>query len=244
MIDLNKLPTYRTYNFCFENWFRDIQPNGSTLNEKQKREMIQMIDSQVESKRNLLFLIYDYLVEIGDNKNDFYTIERIIVLAWLFIAQTTADCMVACKYFLISDTDYDRQFMRGKLKVIFNEGIKKLIGFSTGGKKETVWGSISQIINRFSETYRKQYLELDKLLKKHASQSSWWKETRDAETHFDSLNLFLSRQESVDESTVMIESLQLIGALDSVSHFLHNLHACTTNWLNNQYKNHPEQFTD
>ena len=32
--------------------------------------------------------------------------------------------MVAGKYFILADRDYDRRFMRGKLFVILNEGFK------------------------------------------------------------------------------------------------------------------------
>lgn len=242
-IDLNNLPTFQVYDYHYEAWFKNIQPNGLVVNEMQRRELVQMIDSDIALNNEFLNLIVANLREIDGKDSEYYTIDRVISNALLFTTQTTADCMVACKYFLLADTDYDRRYMRGKLKVILNEGIKKLAGFKSDKTEEKVWTSISGIMKHFPGLkYQQQFKELDALLKRHVSQSSWWKEERDAETHLDALEILKSRQKDLDESTVMIESLQLIEAIDAVSHFLQNLHAGLTNWLNDLYRKHPEQF--
>lgn len=244
-IDLNNLPNYQINDYRYEKWFESIHPNGVTMNVMQRREFIQMIDSHVALNSEFINFIVNNLKTIEGLESEYYTIDRVILNAWLFVAQTTADCMVACKYFLLADTGYDRRYMRGKLKVILNEGIKQLIGFKTSAPKETVWGSISGIMKHFvGPVPQHQYNELDMLLRNHVMQSSWWKEDRDAETHLSALDLYSSRQKDLDESTVMIESLRLTGALDAVNHFLQNIHACLTNWLNNLYRNHPELFKE
>ena len=242
-VDLNNLPTFQIYDYPFEAWFEKIQPNGLPLNARQRRKLVRMIDSNVDIINTFINHLVTSLRESEDVESEYHTIDRVISNAWLFTAQTSADCMVACKYFLLADTEYDRRYLRGKLKVILNEGIKKLVGFGTDKKKETVWATISGIMKHFPDSvYQQQFAELDRLLKRHVSQSSWWKDERDAEVHLDSMEVYLSRQKDLDESTVIMESIQLIGAIDAVSHFLQNLHAGLTNWLNDLYRNHPERF--
>lgn len=241
--DLNNLPIYQIHDYRYETWFEKLLPNGVTINETQRRELIQLIDSDVACNNSFLNLIVTSLKESDGKESEYHTIERVISNAWLFTSLVTSDCMVACKYFLLADREYDRRYLRGKLKVILNEGIKKLVGFNVDKKEGKVWTSISGIMKHFTDPlYQKQFAELDQLLQKHVSQSSWWKEERDAETHLDTLGILESRQEELDDSTVMIESLQLIKAIDAVSHFLKNLHAGLTNWLNDLYREHPEQF--
>lgn len=243
-ININNLPVYPLYDYHYASWFEKIDPNGSTLNFAQRQELVRMIDADIVTNVEFIRLITDSQKEFEGKDSDYYIIERVITNAWLFTAQTSADCMVACKYFLLADTDYDRRYMRGKLQVILNEGIKKLVGFKSNDSKGKVWTSISGIMNHFpGPMYTQQFAVLDDLLKQHASRSSWWKDERDAETHLDAWGILKTRQRELDESTVMLESLQLIGAIDAVSHFLQNLHAGLTNWLNDLYRRHPEQFT-
>lgn len=47
---------------------------------------------------------------------------------------TMCDRMVAGKYFILADTDYDKRFMRGKMKVFLNEGFKRLYGYNETNK--------------------------------------------------------------------------------------------------------------
>lgn len=243
MIAVNDLLIYPLYDYHYTSWFEKINPNGSTLNAAQRQELVRMIDADVVTNVEFIRLITESQKEFEVKDSDYYKIELVITNAWLFTAQTSADCMVACKYFLLANTDYDRRFMRGKLQVILNEGIKKLVGFKSDENKGKVWTSVAGIMNHFTGSeYRRQFAELDALLKRHASSSNWWWKERNAETHLDALEILKSRQRELDESTVMLESMQLIGAIDAVSHFLQNLHAGLTNWLNDLYKHHPEQF--
>lgn len=242
-IDLNNLPTFQIQEYRFDAWFEKIQPNGLQLNESQRQELIQMIDYDVAINNGFINHIITSLQESGDEESEYNTINRALLNAWLFTALTTADCMVACKYFLLADTDYDRRYMRGKLKVIMNEGIKKLVGFKADKKDEKVWTSISGIMKHFpGSVFQQQFADLDLRLRECINQSSWWKTERDAETHLDPIAVISTRQEDLDESTVMLESIQLIGAVDAVNHFLQNLHAGLTNWLNDLYRKHPEKF--
>lgn len=144
--------------------------------------------------------------------------------------------MVACKYFILADKDYDRRFMRGKLFVILNEGFKKLYGFNENGHKKSEWDKLQPLMQHFSEEINLQYQELTGLLEKHSNSSSWWKEERNLETHLDIEQLYKSRQEEVIESKVMMDSLKLLNALMAVEEFLTKMHRYLRNYLVEKYR--------
>jgi hypothetical protein len=67
--------------------------------------------------------------------------------------------------------------------------------------------------------------------------SFWWKEERVQEVHYlDMIKLYESRQEDLNESTVMMETLRLFHALLAVSHFLGNENGCVLNYLISKYR--------
>jgi hypothetical protein len=142
------------------------------------------------------------------------------------------DSMVASKYFILADKDYDRRFMRGKLLVILNEGFKRLYGFDEKTYKKSEWDRLLPLMKFFPEVINRQYQELTFLLEKHAKSSSWWREERNLETHLKAEKLYVSRQEEVIESKVMMDSLKLFSTLFAVDHFLTNVHACLVNYIN------------
>lgn len=141
------------------------------------------------------------------------------------------DSMVAGKYFILADLDYDRRFMRGKLFVILNEGFKKLYGFNMKSHKKSEWNRLRLIMKYFPEVINRQYQELTYLLEKQSHTSSWWKDERNYEPHLDTEKLYKSRQEEIIESKVMMDSLKLFNTLMAVSNFLGNVHACLFNFL-------------
>ena len=163
---------------------------------------------------------------------DFHT----IVSAMLFVLTIRTDIMVAMKYFIIADKDYERRFLRGKLKVILNEGFKRLYAFKDKQRKESEWYKLQPILCRFPPELRDQYQEITGYLQKHAESSLWWKEERVLETHLeDSLKLYHSRQEEIIESKVAIESMKLYCTLMAVSEYLENLYTCIFNYLAGKY---------
>lgn len=64
------------------------------------------------------------LEDAKEQHDEYHEINRIVVSVYLFVLITMIDSMVAGKYFILADRDYDRRFMRGKLFVILNEGFK------------------------------------------------------------------------------------------------------------------------
>ena len=154
----------------------------------------------------------------------------------IFVLITQMDIMVASKYFILADKDYDRRYLRGKLKVLQNEGFKRLYGFEERTYKKSEWQKLLSIMKYFPEEINRQFQDLTFLLQKQSQSSSWWKEERNLETHMDAVKLYYSRQEELIESKVMMDSMKLYCSLMAVSDYLENLHTCLYNYIVDKYQ--------
>lgn len=238
IIDLEMFPIRL---IVFDSYFKSIVPNGISPTEEQRKEMVKIIDERVSIYSKGLELIHKALNQLPSNPSEYELSKYSIDLALLYVLQTTSDCMVASKYYLLANQDYDKRYMRGKLKVILNEGFKNLYGFNDKDRKKSHWGKVSEIV-RFFPLLTNQHRKVDEILSKQANNSSWWKKERDLEVHLEPVELYESRQEDLSESKVMIDTIKLLDALGIVEQFVGNLHASLTNWMNMQYRLHPEMF--
>ena len=223
------------YNYNYSNWFQDILPNGRILTELEKKQLIQVIDETVEQFSEPLPFLWEELTRIKDIHDEFHEIERVISSIYLFVLITSIDSMITSKYFMLADKDYDRRLMRGKLKVILNEGFKKLYGFKGKSISESEWSRLSPFMKQFPEVIKSQYEEISALLKQYSESSYWWKEERDLEVHLDAEMLYFSRKEDINESEVMLDCFKLFRVLSAVSAFLENANACILNTLLKNY---------
>ena len=139
-------------------------------------------------------------------------------------------------YFILANKDYDQRFMRGKMKVILNEGFKKLYGFDENTKQKSEWNRLASILKYFPDKIQSQYQELSSLLEEHSKSSSWWRNERNVETHLDAEGLYDSRCEDFVESKVMMDSLRLYNTLYAANCFLFNMHTCVHNTLVDMYR--------
>ena len=218
-------------NYKYAQWFKEVQYNGKTLSETEREEFVGVMNETITQYSNG-FPIYQNLLKESEGKHDeYHEIERTVVSVMLFVLITMIDSMVVSKYFILADGDYDRRFMRGKLMVILNEGFKRLYGFDEKTHKKSEWDRLLSIMGHFPESINRQYQELTFHLEKHAKSSSWWREERNLETHVDAEKLYDSRQEEINESKVMMDSMKLFNTLLAVNHFLTNVHACLFNFL-------------
>ena len=222
--------------YKYAQWFNEVQYNGKTLSESERREFISVIDSTIAQYSEGLPLMTDILEDTKERHDEYHKIDRIVVSVCLFVLITMIDSMVAGKYFILADRDYDRRFMRGKLFVILNEGFKKLYGFNDQSNKKSEWNKLLPIMKYFPEVINRQYKDLTNLLENQSHISSWWKDERNYETHLDTEKLYKSRQEEIVESKVMMDSLKLFNTLMAVSNFLGNVHACLFNFLVGKYR--------
>ena len=217
------------WNYKYAHWFEELQYNGNTLSDEERKKFVSVIDEMIAQHSEGLPLIHETLESTKNQHNEYNKIEHTVVSVMLFVLLTMIDSMVASKYFILADSDYDRRFMRGKLMVILNEGFKRLYGFDEKTNKKSEWDRLLPLMGRFPEVINRQYQELTYHLEKHAKSSSWWKEERNLETHMDSEKLYDSRQKEIMESKVMMDSMKLFNTLLAVDHFLTNVHACLFN---------------
>ena len=234
--DLNNIQYSLIWNYNYSQWFQEEKYNGNTLSEEKRKEFVAVIDETIAEYTEGLPLMHETLNSDKDKQDEYHVIERTVVSIMQFVLITMIDSLVASKYFLLADRDYDRRFMRGKLMIIMNEGFKRLYGFDEKTHNNSEWARLLPLMGHFSETINRQYQELSFLLEKHAKSSSWWKDERNLETHLDSEKLYESRQEEIIESKVMMDSLKLFNSLLAVNHFLTNVHACLYNFLVTKYR--------
>lgn len=219
----------RTYNYA--QYFEDIQYNGKILTDDDRKDFVAVIDETIAHYSEGLPIMYDALENCKDRHDDYHDIDHAVVSILQFVLISMIDSMVVSKYFILADADYDQRFMRGKLKVIINEGYKRLYGFEKNTRNKAMWNALKPILNYFPKYINLQYQELTLLLDKHIKSSSWWKDDRDYETHFDTENLYVSRQKEIIESKVMIDSLRFFNTFRAVNDFLWNMHTCIFNSL-------------
>lgn len=225
----------RNYNYA--PYFEDIKYNGKILTDDERKDFVADINDSIADYSKGLPIIYDALENCKDKHDEYHDIDHTVVSILQFVLITMIDSMIVSKYFILADGDYDQRFMRGKLKVIINEGYKRLYGFENNTRKNAMWNSLKPILNYFPQEIELQYQELNMLLDKHIKSSSWWKDDRNYEIHFDTENLYVSCQEEIIESKVMIDSLRFFNTFRAVNDFLWNMHTCIYNSLVLSYQN-------
>ena len=235
--DLKDLHYSPIIHYDYPRRFEELQYNGETLSPRERKQYASIIDERVKEGVYGLKLINEGLAEIKDIQGEFYDLQRAVASLMLFVDTTMTEILVFSKYFILADKDYDRRVMRGKLKVVLNEGFKRLYGFDEKKRKTTEWGRFAPLMKHFPPEVRRQYRIMTILLNNQAATSSWWKKERDLETHLDAAKMYVSRSEEIIESKVMIESLKLYNALLAVNEFLTNANACLINYLVDQYHN-------
>ena len=224
-----KYSQLRLYDFA--PLFNPINYNGKELSDEERKGLVTIIDETISDYSAGLPRIQDVLESSRNLQGEYHTVNSTVASVLLFTTLTMSDCLASCKYFILADTDYDRRFMRGKMMIILNEGFKQLYGFDTKTQKKSEWSRLETLMGHFPADIQRQYAELTDLLQQHAQSSSWWKDERDYETHFDAEKLYLSRQEEVIESKVITDNVKLFNTLHAISLFLGNVHACLLNYL-------------
>ena len=215
--------------FHYKSLFNKIEYNDAILNDEEKKDTIRIFDEEVSRYCSMIS-------ELGEIKETSTFLSKrmnegvhCICSVLLFIEIVICDSIVQGKYFLLADKDYDKRFMRGKFKILLNEGFKKLYGFKN--HEESEWGRIKQFMHFFPRQVQEDYEEITGYLEKESKESSWWKTERDLETHLDAEGLFNSRAEEINESKVMMESLHLFELFHAVNLFACNLFICITNTI-------------
>ena len=214
----------KIYDFKYERLFEEVEYNGNVLNDLEREKFVKILDDTISQYLEGI-PIHNGSLDMYKCRNDEFSKAYMIYLeVSMFVLMTSVDSLIISKYFLLADKDYDKRFMRGKMKVIINEGFKKLYGFNEKSKNESQWKKLSTIIKYLPQNLKDQYRQLSDLLVKHSQSSSWWKNERNVETHLDANKLYDSRSEEVIESKVMMESSKLFNTFYAVNCFLRNVH--------------------
>ena len=234
--DLGNIHYSPIQDYQYEQWFHEVQYNGKELNNAQREEYLKRVDGYISQHLEGLPLMKKILDSIKDKHDEFHEIQRTTVSVSQFCLITMIDSMVLGKYFILANKDYDRRLMRGKLRVVLNEGFKKLYGFNDNNRGNSEWKKLASVLKYFPEEINHQYNHLSSLLEEHSKSSSWWRDERDIETHLDTEKLYDSRCEDIIESKVMMDSLKLYNTLYAVNNFLFNMHSCVNNFCIDKYK--------
>lgn len=222
-------------SYRYEQFFEETYYNGNPLEDVTRKQLVSIIDEDVAHYSEGLPLLTNMLERFKDHDDVGHHVYGVTVSVMQFTLMTMIDSMVISKYFILADKDYDKRFMRGKMRVVLNEGFKKLYGFEEKTRKNSEWGRLTNILKYFPEEIIQQHQQLSSLLEGLSQSSSWWKDERDIETHLDTERLYASRSEEIVEGKVMLDSLKLFDTLLAVNFFLGNMHTCLRNSLLDKY---------
>lgn len=222
-VDTMQYAQIREYDF--NECFQKFQYNGKVISGTEREGFIKLLDDTIAQYSGGFPMLKYGLDNYKDNDNDFLKAYRTALSVYLFVLMTFIDCLVICKYFLLADKDYDKRFMRGKMKVILNEGFKKLYGFDERTKKKSEWRKLITSVEICPDIIKRQYAVLSERLEEHSRSSSWWKSERVLETHLITEELYDSRCEDIVESKVMMDATKLLNTLYAIQLFITNVHA-------------------
>lgn len=224
-------------NHNYEDFFRKFQYNGGDLSDSVRKELIKAFDDAIAEYSEGIPMLKVMLDIFEDIEDDYIKAYRTALSADLVAMMIFADCLVICKYFLLADKDYEKRFMRGRMKIILNEGFKRLYGFDAKTKKESVWRRLIKAVELCSDEVKCQYKELSERLEKHSKSSSWWKDERDLETHIDTEKLYESRYEDIVEGEVMADAMTLLYTLFAIDSFTSEVYDYFKNIYHEKYRN-------
>ena len=225
-------------NYRFEDYFQKYQHNEKVLSEEERKDFINVLDEVIHQYSDGQSMVIEHLDHCEGGGNKFNNAYRTVLSVYLFVISTSIECFIIIKYFLLADTDIDKRFMRGKMKIILNEGFKKLYGYEEKTYKKSEWMNLSQVIEYLPLSFQLEYKKLSYLLDKHSKSSNWWQKERELETHFsDSVKLYKSRCEKIEESKVMMEVMMLFSTLYAVQLFTTKLQTYFNEIILQNYKN-------
>ena len=157
-------------------------------------------------------------------------ITKTVLDVGIFTCYTYCDCTVLLKHFVLSTDLYEKRLFRGKLKVLLNEGFKRLYGFNDKQQKKSYYIKLGEIMNYFPG-FQLEYDSILLKLKQLSEQSTWWKDERNIEVHLDMSQLYKSRHEEINESKVAMEAHLLIDLLVQINRLMGRMHQAYIDYM-------------
>ena len=130
----------------------------------------------------------------------------------------------------MTSNSYEKSFFRGKLQVQLNESFKKLYGFTEQGRKDSYSARLAEIMHMFPK-FQAEYADILSDLSYVASQTTWWRETRNVEVHIDADQLYVSRHEPVNESKVVMDAHLLINLFTRFNRLMSQMNRTCINFM-------------
>ena len=162
-------------------------------------------------------------------------ITKTVLDVGIFTCYTYCDCTVLLKHFVLSTDLYEKRLFRGKLKVLLNEGFKRLYGFNDKQQKKSYYIKLGEIMNYFPG-FQLEYDSILLKLKQLSEQSTWWKNERNTEVHLDMSQLYKARHEEINESKVAMEAHLLIDLLVQINKLMGRMHQAYINYMSEHLK--------
>ena len=157
-------------------------------------------------------------------------ITKTVLDVGIFTCYTYCDCTVLLKHFVLSTDLYEKRLFRGKLKVLLNEGFKRLYGFNDKQQKKSYYIKLGEIIDYFPG-FQSEYKSILSNLQHLSKQSSWWKDERNTEVHLDMSQLYKARHEEINESKVAMEAHLLIDLLVQINKLMGRMHQAYIDYM-------------
>jgi len=157
-------------------------------------------------------------------------ITKTVLDVGIFTCYTYCDCTVLLKHFVLSTDLYEKRLFRGKLKVLLNEGFKRLYGFNDKQQKKSYYIKLGEIMNYFPG-FQLEYDSILLKLKQLSEQSTWWKNERNTEVHLDMSQLYKARHEEINESKVAMEAHLLIDLLVQINKLMGRMHQAYIDYM-------------
>ena len=127
--DLDAMQYSPIINYNYGVWFRDEIYPDIILSAEDRNQLVSVMDETITQFSSGLPLLRKTLENAKQHDDEYHIIDKTVASVTLFVVLTMIDSMVISKHFIMAENAYEKQFMRGKLRVLLNEGFKKLYGF-------------------------------------------------------------------------------------------------------------------
>ena len=209
----------------------NIYYNNKVLSAQEREEFRIRSDEAIDVFAESIDGFYELNREHKPSQNKAHDkITKTVLDVGIFTSYTFCDCVALLKHFVLSSNSYDKSLFRGKLKVLLNEGFKRLHGFNDKQREKSYYIKLGEIINHFPG-FLSEYDSILLKLKRLSERSSWWKDERNIEVHLDMSQLYKARHEEINESKVAMEAHLLIDLLVQINKLMGRMHQAYIDYM-------------
>ena len=209
----------------------NIYYNNKVLSAQEREEFRILSEETIRDFSESIEGFYELSQEFKPSPNkDRDKITKTVLDVGIFTSYTFCDCVALLKHFVLSSNAYDKSLFRGKLKVLLNEGFKRLYGFNDKQREKSYYIKLGEIMNYFPG-FKSEYDFILLKLKQLSEQSTWWRGERNIEVHLDMSQLYKARHEEINESKVAMETHLLIDLLVQINKLMGRMHQAYIDYI-------------